>query len=100
MNTNLPPLPIAKFYNFFIVIVGRIFPLTFGLGGLLMSGIGIWSVQKGMESEGWETVQGTILKSNSKSCNRYFDNDRVKVSYFFLFPRQSLILHIFLKKSS
>ena len=62
MNSNLPPLPIAKFYHFFILIVGRIFPLTFGLGGLLMVGVGIWSVQKGIESEGWETVQGTILK--------------------------------------
>jgi len=93
MNTNLPPLPIAKFYNFFIVIVGRIFPLTFGLGGLLMAGIGIWSVQKGMESEGWETVQGTILKSDikknesttrdAKGFRRTNTSYIVTVNYFF-----------------
>lgn len=58
-----------------------------------MVGVGIWSVQKGMESEGWETVQGTILKSDikknesttrdAKGFRRTKTSYIVTVNYFF-----------------
>ncbi len=47
----------------FIFVVGRLFPLSFGLGGLVFLGVGFWTINKGMQSENWDKGTATITSS-------------------------------------
>lgn len=47
----------------FIFIVGRLFPLSFGLGSLIFLGFGLWAINKGMQSENWDKGTATITSS-------------------------------------
>ena len=47
----------------FIFVVGRLFPLSFGLGGLVFLGVGFWAINKGMQSENWDKGTATITSS-------------------------------------
>lgn len=47
----------------FIFVVGRLFPLSFGLGGLIFLGVGLWAINKGMQSENWDKETATIISS-------------------------------------
>ena len=56
----------------FIFVVGRLFPLSFGLGSIIFLGVGLWMINKGMQSEDWDKGTATVLmsdieKSESKS---------------------------------
>ena len=47
----------------FIFIVGRLFPLSFGLGSLIFLGFGLWAINKGMQSENWDKGTATVTSS-------------------------------------
>ena len=48
----------------FIFVVGRLFPLSFGLGSIIFLGFGLWAINKGMQSEDWEKGTATVLMSD------------------------------------
>ena len=48
----------------FIFVVGRLFPLSFGLGSMIFLGFGLWAINKGMQSEDWEKGTATVLMSD------------------------------------
>ena len=47
----------------FIFVVGRLFPLSFGFGSMIFLGVGLWMINKGMQSENWEKGTATITSS-------------------------------------
>ena len=59
-----PRLPISPgFSKAFIFVVGRLFPLSFGFGSMIFLGVGLWMINKGMQSENWEKGTATITSS-------------------------------------
>ena len=48
----------------FIFVVGRLFPLSFGLGSMIFLGFGLWAINKGMQSENWDKGTATVLMSD------------------------------------
>ena len=54
----------------FIFVLGRLFPLSFGLGGLIFLGVGLWAINKGMQSENWDKGTATITSSEIKKTER------------------------------
>jgi hypothetical protein len=58
----------------FIFIVGRLFPLSFGLGSLIFLGFGLWAINKGMQSENWDKGTARVTSSEiEKTENRSKD---------------------------
>ena len=47
----------------FIFVVGRLFPLSFGFGSMIFLGVGLWMINKGMQSENWEKGTAAITSS-------------------------------------
>ncbi len=47
----------------FIFVVGRLFPLSFGFGSMIFLGVGLWMINKGMQSENWDKGTATITSS-------------------------------------
>ena len=47
----------------FIFVVGRLFPLSFGFGSIIFLGVGLWMINKGMQSENWDKGTATITSS-------------------------------------
>ena len=47
----------------FIFLVGRIFPPSFGFGSMIFLGVGLWMINKGMQSENWDKGTATITSS-------------------------------------
>ena len=47
----------------FIFVLGRLFPLSFGFGSMIFLGVGLWMINKGMQSENWEKGTATITSS-------------------------------------
>jgi len=60
-NSRLPISPGCS--KAFIFIVGRLFPLSFGLGSLIFLGFGLWAINKGMQSENWDKGTATVTSS-------------------------------------
>ena len=54
----------------FIFVLGRLFPLSFGLGGLIFLGVGLWAINKGMQSENWDKGTATITSSEIEKTER------------------------------
>ena len=48
----------------FIFVVGRLFPLSFGFGSMIFLGVGLWMINKGMQSENWDKGTATITSSD------------------------------------
>ena len=61
--TNLRPPISSGCSNAFIFVVGRLFPLSFGLGSMIFLGVGLWMINKGMQSENWDKGTATITSS-------------------------------------
>ena len=61
--TNLRPPISSDCSNAFIFVVGRLFPLSFGLGSMIFLGVGLWMINKGMQSENWDKGTATITSS-------------------------------------
>ena len=61
--TNLRPPISPGCSNAFIFVVGRLFPLSFGLGSMIFLGVGLWMINKGIESENWDKGTATITSS-------------------------------------
>ena len=47
----------------FIFVLGRLFPLSFGFGSMIFLGVGLWMINKGMQSENWDKGMATITSS-------------------------------------
>ena len=47
----------------FIFVVGRLFPLSFGFGSIIFLSVGLWMINKGMQSENWVKGTATITSS-------------------------------------
>ena len=59
-----PRLPISPGCSkAFIFVVGRLFPLSFGFGSMIFLGVGLWMINKGMQSENWDKGTATIISS-------------------------------------
>ena len=59
-----PRLPISPGCSkAFIFVVGRLFPLSFGFGSMIFLGVGLWMINKGMQSENWDKGTATITSS-------------------------------------
>ena len=54
----------------FIFVVGRLFPLSFGLGSIIFLGVGLWMINKGMQSENWDKGTATINSSEIEKTER------------------------------
>ena len=61
--TNLRPPISPGCSNAFIFVVGRLFPLSFGLGSMIFLGVGLWMINKGIQSENWDKGTATITSS-------------------------------------
>ena len=63
-QTPNPRLPISPGCSkAFIFVVGRLFPLSFGFGSMIFLGVGLWMINKGMQSENWDKGTATITSS-------------------------------------
>ncbi len=59
-----PRLPISPGCSkAFIFVLGRLFPLSFGFGSMIFLGVGLWMINKGMQSENWDKGTATITSS-------------------------------------
>ena len=61
--TNLRPPISPGCSNAFIFVVGRLFPLSFGFGSMIFLGVGLWMINKGIQSENWDKGTATITSS-------------------------------------
>ena len=72
-NDPRPPISLGC-SKAFIFIVGRLFPLSFGLGSLIFLGFGLWAINKGMQSENWDKGTARVTSSEiEKTENRSKD---------------------------
>ena len=48
----------------FIFVVGRLFPLSFGFGSIIFLSVGLWIINRGIQSENWD--KGTAMITSSE----------------------------------